>query len=260
LSAPHQIYRFIMLQPQFTRHPLVKGFVALLLTFAAGGVDVIGFITLYHIFTAHMTGTTVHLGQDAALAHWPEAVKSFAVVVAFLMGSIFGRTLIEIGSRRQIRSVATITLLTEAALIAAVVLLGEERHAASTILLPAMLAAAMGTQTATLTRVGPLTVHTTFVTGMLNKLAQLLSRVAFLADDRWQHRPVFDHLQRALRQAGFMFSIWMFYLLGAIAGTWLNSVLQIKALLIPVAIVLVAVVVDRFTPLSIAEEHEEPER
>jgi hypothetical protein len=29
----------------------------------------------------------------------------------------------------------------------------------------------MGTQTATLTRIGPLTIHTTFVTGMLNKFA-----------------------------------------------------------------------------------------
>jgi hypothetical protein len=39
----------------------------------------------------------------------------------------------------------------------------------------ATLAAAMGIQTATLTGIGPLTAHTTFVTGMINKLAALES-------------------------------------------------------------------------------------
>ena len=41
----------------------------------------------------------------------------------------------------------------------------------------------MGLQTATLTRIGPLTIHTTFVTGMLNKFAQLLAHGMYHAYD-----------------------------------------------------------------------------
>lgn len=46
-----------------------------------------------------------------------------------------------------------------------------------------LFAGAMGIQTATLTRIGPLTVHTTFVTGRRNKLAQLVTRWIFLEHD-----------------------------------------------------------------------------
>ena len=35
-----------------------KSLVALLLTFAAGIIDIVGYITVYHLFVAHMTGNT----------------------------------------------------------------------------------------------------------------------------------------------------------------------------------------------------------
>jgi uncharacterized membrane protein YoaK (UPF0700 family) len=41
-----------------------KSVVSLLLTFVAGVVDVVGYLAIYHIFTAHLSGRTVHLGRD----------------------------------------------------------------------------------------------------------------------------------------------------------------------------------------------------
>ena len=128
--------------------------------------------------------------------------------------------MIEIGSRTRVRSIASATLLIEATLIASVVSLADGHYYhVPLFLLPAMLAAAMGVQTATLPKVGSLTVHTTFVTGMLNKLAQLLSHGAFLTYDMFRGRDVIADRRRILRQARFMFSIWVFYLLGAVTGT-----------------------------------------
>lgn len=92
-------------------------------------------------------------------------------------------------------------------------------------LLLGMLAAAMGLQTATLTRVGPLTVNTTFVTGMLNKLAQLLARVLFHSYDLHRRSAASRDGQlrrdrrRELRQVGFIFAVWILYLTGAVCGT-----------------------------------------
>jgi uncharacterized membrane protein YoaK (UPF0700 family) len=46
-----------------TRPATVKGSVALSLAFAAGCVDIIGYISFGHVYTAHLTGNTVRLAQ-----------------------------------------------------------------------------------------------------------------------------------------------------------------------------------------------------
>ena len=53
----------------------LKAVVALSLAFAAGSVDIIGFISFGHVFTAHLTGTTVHLGEQLIRAEWWKAAK-----------------------------------------------------------------------------------------------------------------------------------------------------------------------------------------
>jgi uncharacterized membrane protein YoaK (UPF0700 family) len=124
----------------------------------------------------------------------------------------------------------------------------------------ALLAAAMGIQTATLTRIGSLTVHTTFVTGMLNKLAQLLAQGLFLSYDLRRGRPVAAALRLVLAQAAFIFSVWLLYLLGAAMAVELNSIWSLAALFVPAGLVAGIIVVDQIAPLSIEEERDQPER
>jgi uncharacterized membrane protein YoaK (UPF0700 family) len=251
-----------MSQPEHPRHTRLKRAVALLLTFSAGIVDIIGYITLYHTFTAHMTGTTVHLGNALVMRHWPEAVMAASVLTAFVSGSIVGRTIIEVGARKRMRNVATVTLALEAALLLAFIpahVRGAGESVRQTAPLLAMLAAAMGLQTATLTRVGPLTVHTTFVTGMLNKLAQMISHALYAWWDslRCQECDRPRHASRrrdALAQALFLCGIWVLYLGGAAAGTALQTAWGVRAVFVPVALVLVAIASDLVQPLSVEEE------
>jgi uncharacterized membrane protein YoaK (UPF0700 family) len=88
-----------------------KSVVALWLTFAAGIVDIFGYITVYHSFVAHMTGNTVRLGNKLRIGDWNNAVKAACTIVSFVAGSIVGRAVIEAGARRRKRSVASLTLL-----------------------------------------------------------------------------------------------------------------------------------------------------
>ncbi len=234
-----------------------KSFVALVLAFVAGTVDIIGYISFGGVFTAHLTGNTVHMGESLIVRHWWEALTAGAIILTFFCGSMVGRTVIEIGSRRKMQSVAAATLLLEAGLLFTVLMLGNRDQ----FLLLALMAAAMGVQTATLTRVGSLTVHTTFVTGMLNKLAQLLSHALFLTYDvlrgaQTARNPRFQ----VLRQARFIFSVWFFYVLGAITGTQARSRWRMEGLLLPIGLVALLVVVDLIVPLSIEEERESFER
>lgn len=88
----------------------LKTVVALLLTLSAGLVDIVGFLTFYSTFTAHMTGVTVHLGQFVADRRVFDIAALISVLLAFLFGSIFGRTVVEIAVHKHLRSAASLAL------------------------------------------------------------------------------------------------------------------------------------------------------
>ena len=167
------------------------------------------------------------------------------------------------------RSVASITLLAEAALIAAFIWTKPLFSSCGGIplraVLPllAVLAAAMGLQTATLTRIGPLTIHTTFVTGMLNKFAQAVSEWLFWVHDELQKKTLRGSIWQASRQhsafrnAKFVFAIWISYTAGAVAGTWMNSHWSLRTMFLPAGILCFSALVDQIRPLSVEEENEQ---
>lgn len=238
------------------RRDKIKAAVALSLAFVAGCVDIVGYISFGHVFTAHLTGNTVRLGQGLIDWKWEQVSKAAVIIAIFVAGSVVGRTVIEIGARRRMRSVAMMCLLLEALLIAAVVpVSGHEMW--SLILL----AGAMGVQTATLTRLGPLTIHTTFVTGMMNKLAQLLSHASFLTYDRMRGSQSAAGLRsKVFSEARFIFGIWVLYLAGAATGTSIKLRWGMYSLLLPAVLSLGLGGVDLISPLAVEEERDASER
>jgi uncharacterized membrane protein YoaK (UPF0700 family) len=107
-----------MPQQLFWKSPnKIKAAIALLLTFAAGCVDLAGFLALYGVFAASMTGNTMHFADCVVRANRPQALLPGLTIPAVVGGSIFGRIVIEISGRNQLRRVASITLLVEAALV-----------------------------------------------------------------------------------------------------------------------------------------------
>jgi uncharacterized membrane protein YoaK (UPF0700 family) len=244
--------------PRSSNQSSTKAFVARALAFVAGIVDITGYISFGQMFTAHLTGDTVHLGQNLLEQQWSRVAEAAIIILTFIAGSLVGRIAIEIGARRKAHSIAAASLVLEAGLLSAVIPLRAENQ----LLLLGLLAAAMGVQTATLTRVGPLTIHTTFVTGMLNKLAQLLSHAMFLTYDLFRgSESARNSRSQVLRDARFIFSIWFLYLLGAIIGTWAQARWSIHALLPPICLLVgLAAFVHFVAPLSLEEEREAFER
>lgn len=248
-----------------SRRRQAKALVAIMLTFSAGMVDIVGYISVYHFFVAHMTGNTVHLGYDLVRRSWDGAAKTGTIIGSFVLASVVGRAIIEAGARRRLRSVASFTLLAEAVLIVAFVWLQpgvssfHGKSAAALLPLLALLAAAMGLQTATLTKIGPLTIHTTFVTGMLNKFAEAAAEWLFWLHDQvaakrgWRG----SAQNRALRNAGFMALIWVSYTVGALAGTFLYSQRTVSILYLPVILLVLSAAIDQRWPLSIEEQKEQ---
>lgn len=255
-----------------TRRIHTKIGIAFLLTFVAGIVDIEGFLTVYHLFVAHMTGSTVHFGNMLARGHWVEVANAGTVIFCFVLGAIIGRMAIEVGKRRGLRRIASVTLIAEAILISSAMWIRTAIFAgvpasllspASQCMLLGLLSTAMGLQTATLTRVGPLTIHTTFVTGMLNKLAQVVSQWIFWIHDEWKRTFNFRNSlfrsreQESFREARLMLGIWIFYVLGSVVGTSMNALWSARSLYLPILLLVGATIVDQFQPLSIEEENEQ---
>jgi uncharacterized membrane protein YoaK (UPF0700 family) len=149
----------------------------LLLAWAAGGVDAIGFLGLNHVFTANMTGNTVllglALGQGRGLAAW----SNVTALVSFGLGVTLGALIVGGGKASgewDLR--VTWAILCEAVMLGAFTVVwhiapdGADRGALALYLLIAFSALAMGIQSAAVRRLNLPGVATTYVTGTMTSL------------------------------------------------------------------------------------------
>ena len=129
----------------------------------------------------------------------------------------------------------------------------------------ALLAFAMGMQTATLTHLGSLTVYTTFVTGSLTQSAESLGRVVFWIYDTVRGGKAMSHIVRQLpRQVDavdsvLLFGIWLCYVVGAATGTVTKQRWELRALYFPIGVLICLVVLDLARPIASREEHSQAE-
>ena len=242
---------------------------ALSLTMIGGFVDAVGYIALFQIFTANMSGNSVHVGMYLGKLEFSDLARPACAIAAFLAGSTLTRIAMTVAARSGVRRIATYTLAFEALLLVLfaratpVMELGRivDLHSAVYFSLVALLAFAMGVQTATLTHVGALTVYTTFVTGTLTKISESLTRSLFWGYDQTEQsgRPM-SHIvrlaatQEDVRETAFLTATWICYVLGAAIGTFTKQKWELRSLYLPVVVLAVFVVVDQLRPIGVQEE------
>lgn len=76
---------------------------ALVLTFVSGLTDIVGYMGIFHLFTAHVTGTTVHLGQSIAQGKRNDIIAALSITALFFVGGVAGRMIVQSGARRWLR-------------------------------------------------------------------------------------------------------------------------------------------------------------
>lgn len=142
----------------------------LILTWAAGHVDAIGYLALGRVFTANMTGNTVllglHLGQEQGAA----ALRAVVALVGFGAGVAIGALIVErIRSEHPWPRAVTAALAVEAVMLAGfgagLYFTGAMREAQVPLI--AVSAMAMGIQSAAARRLNVPGIATTYVTGTL---------------------------------------------------------------------------------------------
>lgn len=241
--------------------------IALSLTTVGGFVDAVGYIALFEIFTANMSGNSVHIGMYLGQRDWPNLLRPLCAVAAYFVGVVLTRITIQVAGRNGIRRIASFTLAVEALLLVffaratPAMHLGQivEQRSPAYFALVALLAFSMGVQTATLTHVGTLTIYTTFVTGTLIKLTESFTRVLFWAYDTLSQTGTSGIVRLAarhkdVREGTMLASTWTCYVLGAALGTIGKQRWELRALYVPVAALVAFIVVDQFRPIDVEEE------
>lgn len=247
--------------------PRGKVATALCLTAVGGFVDAVGYIALFEVFTANMSGNSVHVGMYLGQRNWLQLLRPFCAIVSYVVGMTLTRITVEIAGRKGIRRIASFTLAVEAALLVLFARATPAMHLGQIVdlsspqyfALVALLAFAMGVQTATLTHVGALTIYTTFVTGTLTKLTESFTRVLFWGYDQLRQTRISDIVrlaprQRDVQEGAMLASTWSCYVLGAAVGTVVKQRWELRALYVPVVVLIIFIVVDLFRPIDVEEE------
>ena len=240
---------------------------ALSLTAMGGFVDAVGYLALFQVFTANMSGNSVHIGMYLGHRDWPNLLRPLCAVASYVVGMALTRIAVEAAGRSGMKRIASFTFAVEALLLATfahatpAMHFGQvtDLHSAAYFCFVGMLAFAMGVQTATLTHVGALTVYTTFVTGTLTKMTESFTRIFFWVYDELRQSGV-SHIvrhapaQRDVREGVMLAAVWVMYVIGATLGVLAKERWNLRALYVPVAMLIAFVVVDRLCPIGAQEE------
>jgi uncharacterized membrane protein YoaK (UPF0700 family) len=198
---------------------------AVTLAAVAGFLDVVGYLTLAHLFTAHMTGNTSKLGVALGHGDLGAALPLALALPLFATGIAAGTLLVD--ARR-----ASLPLLLQAALVAAFMTIGglAGRHGDTVAspypfyVLEACATIGLGLQTAALTDIDGTTIRTSYVSGVLTNLTQGAVR---------RLRGVSERKPLAL-----LATILFAYLVGATGGALTLRALSLWCLAIPLAVLL----------------------
>lgn len=226
----------------------------LLLAGAAGCLDAVGYLML-GLFTANMTGNTILLGLSIGRAAWAEALHNVVAIAAFVAGAGAGTLVVR--SLRRLAHGLGLEAVVLALAVAAWVMFGAPRGRIAepaAYWLIALLAAAMGIQSAAVRRVGEQRVATTYVTGTLTTLA---TDTASDLLDRWSARAeggsrraaggegqARESSQAAARGTALMTGLWAVYLLGALVGGFAEQRWAMWAVVAPIAVLLAVMASD----------------
>ena len=145
----------------------------LVLTWAASGVDAISYLGLGHVFTANMTGNAVLLGLAIGQGQGLAALRSIIALAGFVIGVAVSAVVLETSAHRGEWPVSvTRAVLAEAIILGVFTVTWHLGIHSGVVLyaLIALLAVAMGIQSAAIRYLKVPGIATTYITGTLTAM------------------------------------------------------------------------------------------
>jgi uncharacterized membrane protein YoaK (UPF0700 family) len=179
------------------------------LAFVGGYGDAVSMV-LTKTFTGHVTGSLVLAAIAVAAHEWRALFKHLSAVVFFLMGVLLGvLTEQNLPASRSWQPIPTVVgievLLTMTAYLAL-----ASRVAPGVEIFVACVALALGMQNGAFQRTGGISVHTTYLTGMITSLITTAAKLLSPLSIRTEPTPN--------PKVSILFGIWLVFFLGAAIG------------------------------------------
>jgi uncharacterized membrane protein YoaK (UPF0700 family) len=177
--------------------------------------------------------------------------------VPFIVGLIYSAGTTRAARRSGSHASFSIALITECVLLGTVAAIGHDGLGALSLL-----AAAMGIQTVTVTRINGLRVFTTYLTGSLTKFSEAVIDFAFWFYDRTRGRD-WKRLIRVLGVSGrqpslqhvtLITGLWSGFFAGAYCGVAAELHIGLAALVAPIAVLGATIAIDLWSPVAAADE------
>jgi uncharacterized membrane protein YoaK (UPF0700 family) len=190
------------------------------LAFVGGYGDAAGFV-LAKTFTGHVTGNLVLTAIAVAAHDWRAALEPLSAIVTFLIGISLSVLIVRPLKARLLWLLLPTIMGIEVILIVAASLALTSNMAHGVELFVIFVSLALGLQNGAFRRVGGISVHTTYLTGMITSLISTTT-------ERHASEVTPPTLGSPDPKVGLLCGIWIAFVLGA--GTGAAMVLHFKAL------------------------------
>jgi uncharacterized membrane protein YoaK (UPF0700 family) len=187
---------------------LADGWISYTLAFVGGFGDSAGFV-LARTFTGHITGNLVLAAVSVAGRDWPMTLIRFSAVASFLAGILLSVIFGQVAAKRQWRPLLP-AFTAEMVVIAACSLALMFHAAGGSEIFVLCMSLALGLQNGAFCRVGGISVHTTYLTGMVTGLTITQTEKLFF---QAASAPAANDAGTAL-----LYKIWGSFFVGAVTG------------------------------------------
>lgn len=186
---------------------------SLTLSFVGGYADAASFV-LANTFTGHVTGNLVLTAASIASRDWRTTFARLLAVVMFLAGVVLSVALARFLAARQSPPLLPIVFAVEVILVIAGWFALESHVPMRREIFVLCLSLALGFQNGTIRRAGAISIHTTYLTGMITSL--LVTEAENFLPWTAGRAPAPLHARRTL-----LYGIWACFFLGATTGATL---------------------------------------
>ena len=209
--------------------------IASLLSFVAGIVNVVGFLSVERL-TTNVTGHFAFLVSEVRNLNFWGALIFFLYILFFFLGSFCSNFIVETVSRKNERYMYIIPAIIEMVIITAVAIFGRYLILNAPDLIACSLLFAMGLQNSLVTSISNAVVRTTHLTGLFTDLGIELSQLFFYKEQE-QRKKLFSSIKLRL-------SIISFFFLGGLLGGESYSILKLHTLLLGSLVLTVGLIYD----------------
>jgi uncharacterized membrane protein YoaK (UPF0700 family) len=205
-----------------SEHPQSNVWLSLGLAFIGGYADAAGFL-LANTFTGHITGNLVLSAISVARADWPTFSRRVLAIALFLAGILCSVILERFVARRRAWSLLPAMMGIEIALILLAYCALTSHLAAQLEVFITCMSLALGLQNGGFHKAGGLSVHTTYLTGMITDLVRTEA-------EQYTSGAALSRASAPDPKRSILCGIWLAFVLGAAIGA--AMVFRLEALAI----------------------------